>query len=300
MKTFRNITMMLLVNLGIMLTLSFVLRITGLDQFMYGAGAGYGSLALFCLFWGMGGALISLLLSKKIVKWTMGVKTFGPGEGDSHTQKLYEILTRVSTSAQLKKVPEFGVYESPEMNAFATGPSESNSLVAVSTGLMQQMTDSEIEGVIAHEVAHIKNGDMVTMTLIQGIVNALVMFLARIIAFAVANTIEKESQRYWVRFAVIMVCEIVLGLLGVMFTAWFSRRREFRADAGGAKYSNPQKMLAALEALQRRFEPLDNRSPQLAAFKISTGRKGGFLSLISTHPPLEDRIAALKTYSQVR
>ncbi len=283
-----------------MLTLSFVLRITGLDQFMYGAGAGYGSLALFCLFWGMGGALISLLLSKKIVKWTMGVKTFGPGEGDSQTQKLYEMLTRVSAAAGLKKVPEFGVYDSPEMNAFATGPSESNALVAVSTGLMHQMTDFEIEGVIAHEVAHIKNGDMVTMTLIQGIVNALVMFLARIIAFAVASNIEKESQRYWVRFAVIMVCEIVLGLLGVMFTAWFSRRREFRADAGGAKYSNPQKMLAALEALQRRFEPLDSRSPQLAAFKISTGTKGGFLSLISTHPPLSDRIAALKTYSQVR
>lgn len=294
MRFLRNVVLMGLVNVGIIVTLSIVLELTGLNRYVTQSGYNYYSLALFCLFWGMGGAFISLFMSKTIVKWTMGVKLFKAGEGDATVQKLYRMLQQTSANAKLKKTPEFGIYDSPEMNAFATGPSESRALVAVSTGLINGMTDAEIEGVIAHEVAHIKNGDMITMTLLQGIVNALVMFLARIIAFAVANNVEKESQRYWVRFMVIMVCEMVLGMLGVMVTAWFSRKREFRADAGGAKYSSPKKMLAALEALQRRFEPIDDRAPQLAAFKISTGRKGGFLALISTHPPLEERIAALK------
>lgn len=289
-----------LVNVGIIVTLSILLEVTGLNRYLTQSGYNYASLALFCLVWGMGGAFISLLLSKTIAKWSMGVKIFKQGEGDPTVQKLYRMLHQCSSNAKLKKIPEFGIYESPEMNAFATGPSESRALVAVSTGLIHGMTDAEIEGVIAHEVAHIKNGDMITMTLLQGIVNALVMFLARIIAFAVANNVEKESQRYWVRFMVIMLCEMVLGLLGVMVTAWFSRKREFRADAGGARYSSPQKMVAALEALQRRFEPLDDRAPQMAAFKISTGRKGGFLALISTHPPLNDRIAALKAATLVR
>ena len=297
MRFLRNVVLMGLVNVGIIVTLSIVLELTGLNRYVTQSGYNYASLALFCLFWGMGGAFISLFMSKTIVKWTMGVKIFKAGEGDATVQKLYRMLQQTSANAKLKKVPEFGIYDSPEMNAFATGPSESRALVAVSTGLIHGMTDAEIEGVIAHEVAHIKNGDMVTMTLLQGIVNALVMFLARIIAFAVANNVEKESQRYWVRFMVIMLCEMVLGLLGVMVTAWFSRKREFRADAGGAKYSSPKKMLAALEALQRRFEPIDDRAPQLAALKISTGRKGGFLSLISTHPPLDERIAALKSIS---
>lgn len=300
MRFFRNIVLMGLVNIGIIVTLSIVLQVTGLSTYIEQSGYSYASLAVFCLVWGMGGAFISLLLSKTIAKWSMGVKVFKQGEGDANIQKLYRILHQCSANAGLKKIPEFGVYKSPEMNAFATGPSESRALVAVSSGLIEKMTDSEIEGVIAHEVAHIKNGDMITMTLIQGIVNALVMFLARIIAFAVVSNIERESQRYWVRFAVVIVCEIVLGLFGVMLTSWFSRRREFRADAGGAKYSSPQKMLAALEALQRRFEPMDNRAPQMAALKISSGRKGGFLALISTHPPLSDRIQALKTATLIR
>jgi heat shock protein HtpX len=245
----------------------------------------------------MGGGFISLFLSKTIVKFSMGVKVIPYGQGSSEILRLQQILQRICAKANLKKLPEFGIYESSEMNAFATGPSESRALVAISTGLMANMSEDEIEGVLAHEVAHIKNGDMVTMTLLQGIVNALVMFIARMIAFAVANNVEKESQRYWVRFAVMMVCEMILGFLGVMVTAWFSRHREFRADKGGAQYSSPQKMLAALRALQRRFEATDSRAPQLAAFKISSGTKGGLLALISTHPPLNDRIQALQSLS---
>jgi len=300
MRFLRNIALMGLVNIGIIVTLSIVLELTGLNRYITQSGYNYYSLAMFCLFWGMGGALISLFLSKTIAKWSLGVKIFKPGEGDANVQKLYRMLQQTSAQAKLKKVPEFGIYESPELNAFATGPSESNALVAVSTGLIHGMTDAEIEGVIAHEVAHIKNGDMITMTLLQGIVNALVMFLARIIAFAVANNVEKESSRFWVRFAVIIACEIVLGFFGVMVTSWFSRKREFRADMGGAKYSSPQKMIAALEALQRRFEPLDDRAPQMAAFKISSGRKGGLLALVSTHPRLDDRIKALKSATLYR
>ncbi len=293
---------MALVNVGIIITLSILLEVTGLNRYLAQSGTGYMGLAIFCLFWGMGGAFISLLLSKTIVKWTMGVKIVKWGEGDAAVQKFHRMLQKISVAAQMKKVPEFGIYESEEMNAFATGPSESRSLVAVSTGLMQRMSDDEIEGVLAHEVAHIKNGDMITMTLLQGIVNALVMFIARIIASVVASNLVREegSSRYWVRFGVMIACEMVLGLLGVMITAWFSRKREFRADLGGARYSSPQKMLGALEALQRRFEPLDNRAPQLAAFKISTGAKGGFLAFVSTHPPLAERIKALRAASLPR
>ena len=289
---------MALVNVGIIVTLSIVLSLTGLDRYLYNSGMNYGALAMFCLFWGMGGAFISLLLSKTIVKWSMGVKVFGVGQGDAATQKVYTILQKVVAKSGMKKMPEFGVYQSPEMNAFATGPSESRSLVAVSTGLVQQMTDDELEGVLAHEVAHIRNGDMVTMTLLQGIVNALVMFLARIIAGLVTGN-SREEGRHMTRFFVIMACELVLGVFGVMVTAWFSRRREFRADFGGAQYSNPRKMLGALEALQRRFKPLDERAPQLAAFKISTGRRTGLLALLATHPPLEERIRALKQQTLV-
>jgi heat shock protein HtpX len=285
---------MSLVNIGIIITLSILFQITGLNRYLYESGFNYASLFIFCLVWGMGGAFISLFLSKSIVKWSMGVKVIPFGQGDVTALKLQKILLRISEKAQLKKIPEFGIYESPEMNAFATGPSESRALVAVSTGLIHNMSDDEIEGVLAHEVTHIKNGDMVTMTLLQGIVNALVMFLARIIAFVVANNVGRDGQRYWLRYMVMIACEMILGFFGIFVTAWFSRRREFRADAGGAKYSSPQKMLLALEALKRRFQPLDNRAPQLAAFKISTGRERGFLSLAASHPSLEERIQALR------
>lgn len=298
----RNFFLMAVVNIGIILTLSFVLQITGFNRWLAEAGINYGALAAFCLVWGMGGAFLSLLMSKTIAKWSMGVRVIKPGEGDATVKRIHQMLQRISSNARLKKMPEFGIYESPEMNAFATGPSESKALVAISTGLIHNMTDAEIEGVLAHEIAHIKNGDMITMTLLQGIVNALVLFLARIIAFA-ATSSENErggSQRYWMRYMIMMACEMVLGILGVMVTAWFSRRREFRADKGGAMFSSPQKMMAALEALQRRFQPTDARAPQLAAFKISSGRMGGIMALISTHPPLKDRIAALKAASLAR
>jgi len=262
---------------------------------MQSYGLNYESLAIFCLVWGMGASFISLLMSKTIVKWTMGVKVLKENEITSpELRKLHLMLQRLSLQAGLPKTPELGVYQSPEMNAFATGPSKSRSLVAFSTGLLEKMTDEEIEGVAAHEIAHIANGDMITMTLLQGVVNALIMFIARIIAFAVSSRFERDS-RYWIQFVTVIVAQLILGVFGVMITSWFSRKREFRADQGGARYAGRSKMIAALQALNNRHQIADDRAPQMAALKISSSKKGGFLSLLSTHPPLEERIEALKS-----
>ena len=206
--------------------------------------------------------------------------------------ELVSTVHRLARTAGLSAMPEVGIYESPELNAFATGPTRSRALVAVSTGLLASMSRSELEGVLAHELTHVANGDMVTMTLIQGVVNAFVMFLARVIAFAVAQSSERDNRRM-VQFAITIVLEIALSLLGSIAVAWFSRRREFRADAGGAKLAGTGSMIASLEALRRRYEPIESQ-PAYASLKIAGGR-GGLLALFSTHPPLEVRIAALKS-----
>ncbi len=286
MKFIKNLTIMLLVNLGIIVTISFILRLLGFS--------GDGALGVFCLVWGMVGSLISLMLSKVIAKFTLGVKIISPNTSDPTGQKIYEIVRRVSVRAGLPEVPEVGIYESPELNAFATGPSRSRALVAVSSGLVESMKENELEGVLGHEVAHIANGDMVTMALLQGVVNALVMFVARIVASLVSNSVEQRS-RPWVRFLLVTVFEIVFGILGVMVTAWFSRRREFRADSGGANYVGREKMIAALEALQfSNRQIVDRRAPELQTLKIYSKSRGGWLSLMMSHPPLESRLAALR------
>jgi heat shock protein HtpX len=189
-------------------------------------------------------------------------------------------------------MPEVGVYESPEVNAFATGPSKRKSLVAVSSGLLRTMRRDEVEGVLAHEVAHIRNGDMVTMTLIQGVVNAFVMFLARVIAFAIRQGSDSRNS-YFFSYIVMIVLEIVFGILGMIVVAWFSRAREFRADAGGAALAGRQNMIAALRRLLQAKELVDTTEPALATLKIN-GKRSTWLMLASTHPPLEDRIRALE------
>jgi heat shock protein HtpX len=187
--------------------------------------------------------------------------------------------------------PEVGIYDSPEVNAFATGPTRSRSLVAVSTGLLRGMQRDEVEGVLAHEVAHIQNGDMVTMTLIQGVVNAFVLFLARFIANILRSAVD-ERMSGLVYFMTVIALQIGLGLLGSVVVAWFSRAREFRADAGSAALAGKGKMIAALQRLQQNTLMIENQHPALATLKIS-GTRGG-LALLSTHPPLEARIAALQ------
>ncbi|MDH4248996.1 MAG: protease HtpX, partial [Deltaproteobacteria bacterium] len=195
--------------------------------------------------------------------------------------------------AGLGTMPQVGIYDSPEVNAFATGPSRNRALVAVSTGLLQRMNRDHVAGVLGHEIAHVANGDMVTMTLIQGVVNAFVMFIARIIAFAVSMNVKEESRRM-TNMMVTIVLDIVLSILGSIVVAYFSRLREFRADRGGAEYAGRASMIGALQALQKTVmlqAPEENKS--LATLKIS-GRPSGFLSLFSTHPPIEVRIQRLQ------
>ena len=288
----KRIFLFLLTNLAVVLTLSVILSVLGLDRYVTDAGLNLGSLAMFCLVWGMGGAFISLQLSRFIAKRSTGMRLVDGRGGSADADWLYRTVEDLTRKAGLP-MPEVGIYESAEVNAFATGPSRSKSLVAVSTGLLRSMERREVEGVLAHEVAHIANGDMVTMTLLQGVVNAFVMFLARVIAFAIANSGRNDERRGGgSSFLVIMVLQMVFGILGSMVTAWFSRQREFRADAGGATLAGREQMIGALRRLMTTHELVDTRQTALTTLKISGAP--GWMMFFSTHPPLEQRIAALE------
>lgn len=297
MAWFKRIFLFLAVNILVVATISILLQVLGVKPYLTRYGMDYQSLAVFCLIWGMGGAFISLLLSKQMAKWMMGVHIIDGNAGSREERLLIQMIQALSQKAGLSKMPEVGIYESPEINAFATGPTRSNSLVAVSRGLLNRMNETEIEGVLGHEITHIANGDMVTMTLLQGVVNAFVMFLARVIAFAIANSgRDREDRRgggsyFMIQFAL----EMVFMILGSMIVAAFSRYREFRADAGSAQVAGREKMISALQALQRVYElPIpENTAPAFQSMKISS-HKGGFLRLFASHPPLEERIERLR------
>jgi heat shock protein HtpX len=286
----KRILLFLATNLAVMITLSIVLGLLGFGGYITPDGMDYSALMVFCLVWGMGGAFISLQMSRFMAKMAMGVQLVNGRTGQPELDWLYRSVEQLARKAGLE-MPEVGVYDSAEVNAFATGPSKKRSLVAVSSGLLRSMRHEEVEGVLAHELAHIQNGDMVTMTLIQGVVNAFVMFFARIIANVVRQMVD-ERISHLVFFAVTLVLDILLGILGMMVVAWFSRAREFRADAGGAALAGKANMIGALQRLMQNKELVDNSQPQLATMKIAGGK--GFMALISTHPPLEVRIAALQ------
>jgi heat shock protein HtpX len=235
----------------------------------------------------MGGSLISLAMSRLSAKWMMGVQVVPPTS--SEYAWVVMMVEQLARKAGLPKMPEVGIYDSPEVNAFATGPSKRRSLVAFSTGLLRSMNKNEIEGVAAHEIAHIANGDMVTMTLLQGVVNAFVMFFARIIGYVVSQNV-KEENRHTVQWIVTFILDMALSFLGMIVVCAFSRHREFRADRGGAHYAGKQDMIAALQRLASNTRRYDDQ-PALAALKIS----GGVGKLFATHPPLEERIAALQS-----
>jgi heat shock protein HtpX len=281
----KRILLFVATNLAIMVTLSIVLSLLGID--------GYGGIQgqmLFALVWGMGGAFISLQMSRFVAKQAMGVQLVDGRTGHADADWLYATVRQLTDRAGLP-MPEVGIYESPEVNAFATGPSKNRSLVAVSSGLLRTMQRDEVEGVLAHEVAHIGNGDMVTMTLIQGVVNAFVIFFARVIASLLRNAVD-ERMSGAVYFMTVIVLQLVLGLLGSVVVAWFSRAREFRADAGAATLAGRGKMIAALQRLQQNAKMIETDHPALATMKISGARS--WMALLSTHPPLESRIAALQ------
>jgi heat shock protein HtpX len=285
-------------NIAVMVMVSIVLAVLGQLGVLDVAG-GQGGLLILCAVWGFGAAFVSLLLSRKMAKWSMGVRLVDGRTGNPDLDWLHNKVGQLAQQANLP-MPEVGFYESPEVNAFATGPSKKRSLVAVSTGLLKGMGRQEVEGVLAHEVSHIANGDMVTMTLIQGVVNAFVLYLSHIVASIARGMLSRnddEGPSFLGMLAgqlVFIAAQIAFGLLGSMITAWFSRQREFRADAGGAALSGRGAMVGALRRLQSFQGRVDNtRSPELATLKISGGSK--LMTLLSTHPPLELRIAALES-----
>jgi heat shock protein HtpX len=296
----KRIFLFLAVNILVVFTLSIVLSIFHIQPFLQGYGLNIQSLLIFCFIWGMGGAFISLALSKQMAKWMMGVRIVDSESKDPDLHRLIATVHQLARDAHLPSMPEVGIFESPEPNAFATGPTKKRSLVAVSTGLLHRMSQKELEGVLAHEISHISNGDMVTMTLIQGIVNAFVMFLARVLAYAFSgmgrSRDEGSSGSYFSYMIFVFLFEIVFMVLGSLVVCGFSRFREFRADRGGADLAGKDKMIAALESLQRLQNIRDPHTEKssVQAFKISTHRKSGLMMLFATHPPLEQRIDRLR------
>jgi len=292
MTWFKRFGYFILTNLLVMITISIafnlIIQFTGANR--YAGATGY--LAIWSLVWGMGGSLISLLISKWTVKRMMGVRVINPQTASTQDAELVELVHQLALNAGLQKMPEVGIYDAPEINAFATGRSRNSALVAVSTGLLRAMNRDQIQGVLGHEIAHVANGDMVTLTLIQGVVNAFVIFFSRILAGIIANNIESRN-RDWIRFGLSMVFDIAFGILGSMVVCYFSRAREFRADAGGAKYAGREKMISALRALQQQFNQIPSDNSGAAVMKISS-RSGGILGLLGTHPSLETRIARLE------
>lgn len=294
----KRVLLFLATNILVIATISMITSALGLHGYLTKYGIDYTQLAIFCAIWGSAGAFISLFLSKFMAKMAMGVVIINPNNATKEERFLLEIIYSLANKAGLKTMPEVGIYASPELNAFATGPSKNNSLVAVSSGLLANMNRNEIEAVLGHEISHVANGDMVTMTLIQGIVNAFAMFLSRIAAYAVSIALSRGDERsgdisYLTYSILTFVFDILFTLLGTILVAAFSRWREYRADFGGAKLAGRDNMIAALRRLQATSEIEDDRAPSLAALKIS--HHSNWLALFSTHPPLDKRISRLQS-----
>jgi len=293
---FKRIVLFLITNLAIVFVLNITLRILGVDRFIANSGGSLGSWLVFAAVVGIAGSLFSLLISKWSAKMMTGARIITqPSNGTE--QWLVGTVQRHAQKAGIG-MPEVAVYDSPEINAFATGWNRNASLVAVSTGLLQSMTEDEADAVLGHEVSHVANGDMVTLALIQGVVNTFVIFLSRIIGQIVDRTVFKTERGTGPAFYITsFVAEVVLGILASMIVMWFSRWREFHADAGGANLAGRQKMIAALERLKALHEP-SQLPAQMQAFGISGGGGGGLRALFMSHPPLEERIAALRAASR--
>jgi heat shock protein HtpX len=281
-------------NIAILLVLSIIVHLFGLDEALSRQGFSWVGLLVVAAVVGFGGAFISLGLSKWMAKMSMGVKVIRQPANETERW----LVNVVQQQAQRKGIgmPEVGIFDSPEPNAFATGARRDASLVAVSTGLLNRMGRREVEAVLAHEVSHVSNGDMVTLTLIQGVVNTFVFFLARVIGTLVDSALSRgQDQRSGYGpgyFLTVIIAQVVLGILASMIVMWFSRQREFRADHGSAEVVGKQPMIGALEALKAAHHPLPQ---QFAAFGIASGKSSGSIArLFMSHPPLDERIAALR------
>ena len=287
----KRVVLFLATNMAIVLVLSVTMRLLGVEPYLNANGLNLGSLLITAAIMGFGGSFISLAISKWSVKRSMGVQVIDTPVNATEVW-LVETVRKYSEKSGIK-MPEVGVYDAPDVNAFATGMTKNSSLIAVSTGLLRQLTREEAEAVLGHEVAHAANGDMVTLALIQGVVNTFVMFLSRVIGYLVDKIIFKTERGTGPAFFVTMIAaELVLGVLASIIVMWFSRRREFIADQGGANLAGRRNMIAALERLNGLHPPA--LPDKMAAFGIAGGAGGGLKRLFMTHPPLEERIAALR------
>ena len=286
----KRVVLFLVTNLAVMLVLSVVLSVLGVDRFLTESGINVGALLVFSLVLGFGGALISLLMSKPMAKWSTGAQVIDGSEGPEQ-RWLVDTVRKLAGKAGIG-MPEVAYYEG-EANAFATGAFKDSALVAVSTGLLQSMSREEVEAVLGHEVSHVSNGDMVTLTLIQGVVNTFVVFLSRIVGYIVDKAVFKTERGIGPGYYItVIVCQIVFGVLASLIVAWFSRQREFRADAGSAR------LLGSGRPMVNALARLGGLAPGALPQSIATSginNTPGFMALFSTHPPIEARIAALQS-----
>jgi len=296
MNFIKRIFLFILINLLVVLTITTLLNVFKIEPYLNAHGLNINSLAIFCLLWGFTGAFISLLLSKKIAKWAMRVEIIDESDANGSLKFVFDSVKKIATEAGLEYMPEVGIYNSNEVNAFATGPSKKRSLIALSSGLINKMSNDEIEAIIGHEMSHIANGDMITMTLLQGVVNAFVMFLARILAYAISSSNRRSRSSYSSNYFFVYIFEIIFMILGSFVLAFYSRKREFRADENSARMLGKEKMIKALQTLKSVYDIKDLKKEKLAiqSLKISNNSKRGLLNLFSTHPPLDDRIERLK------
>jgi heat shock protein HtpX len=292
-RLMKRIFLFIVTNLAVLALLSIAIFVIEQVFGVHLAQGGLGGLLVFAAVFGFGGALISLALSKWTAKRMMGVRVITAPQSDLEGW-LIATIKRLADQVQIG-MPEVGIFDSEEMNAFATGARRNAALVAVSTGLLRNMSRPQIEAVLGHEISHVSNGDMVTLALLQGVLNTFVIFLARIIGSFVDRALLKNDrdESGIGFFLTTMVAQIVLGILASIIVSWYSRRREFRADRGGANLAGSGSMIAALQALKRsQGEPMPQ---QMQAFGINTGASSGFMRLFMSHPPLDERIAALQS-----
>ena len=289
----KRVLLFLATNLAIIIVASITLSLLGVGSYIEGTGLNLQALLIFCFVFGMAGSFISLLLSKKIAKWSMGVELIDK-PGNRNEEWLVQTVQRQAEKAGIG-MPEVGIFPADQANAFATGWNRNDALVAVSKGMLQRFEQDEVEAVLGHEIGHVANGDMVTLALIQGVVNTFVMFLARVVGFVVDRVVLKNERGLGIGyFITTILAEIVLAILASMIVFWFSRRREFRADEAGARLGSKNGMINALERLKTDAQQPTPMPDSMKAFGITGGKSQGWRKLFMTHPPLEERISALQ------
>jgi len=303
MAIFKRIALFLILNLCIVITVSVITQLLGLNIYLGRHGINYSHLAIFCMIWGLGSAFISLALSRSMAKWFMGVQIIDPARASGSEKRLIDHVHALARKAGMRHMPQVGIFSSKSPNAFATGPSAKRSLVALSDSLIDTLSEDELGAVIGHEITHITSGDMITMTLIQGVINGFVMFLARICAYVAAQALSGRSRNSrssvspMVYILFVMLFEVCFMTLGMLLVAAYSRRREFKADTGGAQLTSRPAMAHALQAIDRAAKP-PKQQGAFDSLQIHT-KRGRLLRLLSTHPPIEERVERLQAGREI-